>query len=104
MFMDTIFDGDVGNWNVDNITDMGHMFCKSKFNKDISGWNVSNVTNMEKMFENSSFDGDISKWGIGSLIEGVEEMKERFGLVVKIKSEYRKLEDDYKMCPQCVRN
>jgi surface protein len=36
------------------------MFDSSYFNGDISNWDVSNVTNMGGMFYKSMFTGDIS--------------------------------------------
>lgn len=46
-----------------NVTDMSSMFRSSPFNGDISDWDVSNVTDMGDMFATSSaFTGDISKW------------------------------------------
>jgi hypothetical protein len=39
---------------------MASMFYKSVFDGDISQWDVSNVTTMFSMFANSKFDGDIS--------------------------------------------
>ena len=44
MFSRSDFNGDISQWNVSNVTDMGLMFygCLS-FNNDISNWNVSNV-------------------------------------------------------------
>ena len=52
MFMATkLFNGDISNWDVSNVEDMGGMFSYSmKFNCDISKWNVSNVKSMDKMF------------------------------------------------------
>ena len=45
LFKGTNFNGDISNWNVSNVTNMGSMFygC-TKFNQDISSWDVSNVT------------------------------------------------------------
>jgi surface protein len=40
------------------------MFEFSVFNKDISQWDVSNVTDMETMFKHSKFNKDISQWDI----------------------------------------
>ena len=62
MFLEALFNGDISDWNVANVTNMEAMFCSSKFNGDISRWNVSNVKSMFDMFKESSFNGDISQW------------------------------------------
>ena len=60
------FNGDISQWDVSNVKDMGWMFCKSQFNGDISKWDVSKVENMENMFSSSKFNGDISRWKVSS--------------------------------------
>jgi surface protein len=50
MFCNSIFNGDIGNWNVSNVIDMRSMFMDSKFNGDISSWNVSNVADYADIF------------------------------------------------------
>lgn len=67
LFSESVFNGDISEWNVSNITDMHSTFRDSKFNGNISKWDVSNVENMESMFENSQFNQDISKWNINIL-------------------------------------
>ena len=43
----TNFNQDIGNWKVNNVTDMRSMFSGcSNFNQDISNWKVNNVTDM----------------------------------------------------------
>jgi len=63
------FNGDVSQWNTENVTNMERMFAHaSSFNGDVSQWNTGNVTNMESMFFNaSSFNGDVSQWNTGSV-------------------------------------
>ena len=44
---------DISNWDVSNVTNMSHMFCRCSNLKsvgDLSKWNVSNVTDMSYMF------------------------------------------------------
>ena len=60
-------DCDLNFINVVQITDMSHLFWKTKFTGDISKWNVSNVKNMEQMFRESDFNGDISKWDVSKV-------------------------------------
>nr|WP_297915228.1 BspA family leucine-rich repeat surface protein [uncultured Allomuricauda sp.] len=66
------FNGDISDWNVSNVTDMGSMFFSNltptSFNGDISKWDVSNVTNMLGMFSGASFfNGDISGWDVSNV-------------------------------------
>jgi surface protein len=50
----TIFNSDINNWNVSNVTNMSNMFENaSRFNQNISSWNVSLVNNMSSMFQNA---------------------------------------------------
>ena len=45
------FNGDIGNWNTAQVTDMGYMFdTTSAFNQDIGSWNTEKVTSMFFMF------------------------------------------------------
>ena len=45
------FNGNVSNWDVSNVVDMRYMFYEClKFNQDISNWDVSNVKNMTNIF------------------------------------------------------
>jgi hypothetical protein len=53
MFAESIFNGDISNWNVSNVTDMDYMFERSQFNGDISKWNVSKVKNKKVIFSDS---------------------------------------------------
>ena len=48
------FNGNISNWNVSNVTDMGSMFYNAtSFNQNLSKWDVSSVFNQEYMFENT---------------------------------------------------
>ena len=48
------FNGDLGGWDVRNVTNMSGMFFDAAaFNGDLSGWDVRNVTNMGSMFLNT---------------------------------------------------
>ena len=55
------FNGDIGNWNTEKVTDMGSMFYKaSAFDQDIGNWNTEKVTDMYGMFYSASaFNHDI---------------------------------------------
>jgi surface protein len=64
MFHNSQFNGDISLWDVSNVTDMSYMFYESQFNGDISLWDVSKVTDMNYMFYNSQFKGHISKWTV----------------------------------------
>ena len=58
------FNGNIANWDVGNVRDMGSMFSvATNFNIDISNWDVSNVVSMYGMFyEASAFNQDLSGW------------------------------------------
>ena len=57
----------IENWNVSNVTNMARAFQYSNFNGDISNWNVSNVLDMNHMFAESKFNGDISNWNVSKV-------------------------------------
>jgi len=67
MFSKSVFNGDISNWNVSNVTNMSRVFSYSKFNGDISNWDVSNVREMSAMFRDSVFNGDISNWSVSNV-------------------------------------
>ncbi|WP_421805558.1 BspA family leucine-rich repeat surface protein [Flagellimonas sp.] len=70
MFSQSSFNGDIGNWDVGNVTNMATMFAgASNFNQDISGWDVSKVTNMQAMFFQAyAFNQDISDWIVDNVV------------------------------------
>ncbi|WP_273567521.1 BspA family leucine-rich repeat surface protein [Maribacter halichondriae] len=72
--MDWMFTGakefniDIGDWNVQNVRNMLHMFSNGTFNQDIGRWDVSSVSNMTAMFNgNSVFDQDIHAWDVSNV-------------------------------------
>lgn len=64
------FNQDIGNWDVGNVGAMNAMFNgASSFNQDIGNWNTSNVRSFSGMFLNASaFNQDIGNWDVGSAI------------------------------------
>ena len=55
--------GEIGDWDVSNVTDMGSMFNGiSSFNQPLNNWNVSNVKTMRW-----TFYGAINKWNVSNL-------------------------------------
>ena len=58
------FNGDIGNWNTAQVTNMRAMFSSaSAFNQDIGSWNTAQVTDMGFMFSSASaFNQDIGSW------------------------------------------
>ena len=69
MFEYSIFNGDISEWDVSSVKNMGNMFRDSPFNGNISTWNVSSVANMDgMMLGRSAFNGDISSWDVSSVI------------------------------------
>ena len=67
MFADSLFNGDISEWDVSNVRMMDHTFSNSKFNGDLSKWNVSRVRYAVGMFYNSRFEGDISNWDMNDI-------------------------------------
>jgi surface protein len=65
----TAFNGDIGDWDVSNVSEMTNMFSgATSFNGDISGWDVTNVDYMQSMFNGaSSFNQDISGWDVSPI-------------------------------------
>jgi surface protein len=73
----SIFNQDIGGWDVSRVTDMGYMFNNAAaFNQDISRWDVSKVTDMSGMFlEALAFNQNISTWDVSN----VTNMDHMFG-------------------------
>ncbi|MBN1119082.1 MAG: BspA family leucine-rich repeat surface protein [Bacteroidales bacterium] len=72
MFMSaSSFNQNIGNWNVSKVTNMSFMFYQATaFNQNISTWNVSNVKNMRYMFsEASNFNQDIGNWNVSNVTD-----------------------------------
>ena len=67
-FLATIFNQNIGSWNVSLVTNMNTMFGQASiFNQDISGWNVSSVTNMGAMFGGAiNFNQNIT-WNVSNV-------------------------------------
>ena len=64
------FNGDISQWNVSSVTDMGSMFDNASiFNGDISQWNISSVTSMYEMF----YDITLSTTNYDALLQGWSE-------------------------------
>jgi len=65
----TVFDADIGTWDVSRVTDMTLMFRNAvAFDADISAWDVSQVTSMDRMFSGAeSFNRDISGWDVSNV-------------------------------------
>ena len=67
----TLFNQNIGAWNVSNVTRMAYAFHRAtNFNQDINSWNVANVTNMDSMFQSASnFNQNISSWNVGKVFD-----------------------------------
>lgn len=61
-----LFNHDISDWNISNVTVMDHMFAYCKlFNQPIGGWDVSNVTAMNSLFDNcESFNQPLNRWDV----------------------------------------
>jgi len=68
--------GEIGDWDVQNVTDMRYLFYKcTDFNSDLSKWNVENVLNATCMFQDCyAFNSDLSQWNV----ENIEDMRGMF--------------------------
>ena len=65
----SLFNGEVGHWDVSNVTNMNGTFAGAiSFNQDLSSWDVSNATNMSAMFDTAIlFDQDLSDWNVSNV-------------------------------------
>ena len=65
LFFNSMFNGNISEWDVSNVKNMRDMFCRSEFtgeNGDISNWDVSNVQYMDYMFEDTPLEKNPPKW------------------------------------------
>lgn len=67
----SVFNQDIGNWDVSNVTNMSYIFTGAYlFNGDIENWDVSNVTNMKWMFRDAyAFNRDIGTWNVSNVTD-----------------------------------
>jgi surface protein len=76
--------GDIGSWNVSNVTDMRELFFDAiNFNQPIGDWDVSNVTDMRHMFcdatsFNNGEDADTSSAPLNWDVSNVTNMRSMF--------------------------
>ena len=63
--------GDINDWDVSGVTDMGYLFSFSAtFNSNINDWDVSNVTNMSSMFWYAKiFNQPLNKWNTSKVTD-----------------------------------
>ena len=69
VFIYSLFEGDISEWNTSNVTNMDYMFYQAtNFNSNIGNWDVSNVTKMDYMFNNAEkFNQNISSWNLDNI-------------------------------------
>jgi surface protein len=70
----TLFNQNIGNWNVLNVTNMQYMFrgatnYDNGDNNSISGWTTSACTNMFGMFNGTKFNRNIGKWDVSNVTD-----------------------------------
>ena len=67
----TSFNGDIGNWDTQNVTSMSRMFEEAtSFDQPIGGWDTSNVTDMRGMFSGAiSFNQPIGDWNTSNVAD-----------------------------------
>jgi len=66
----TIFNGDISEWDVSNVTNMEEMFRNAEAFEggDLTGWNTGNVTDMRRMFKNAfDLSANLSTWDVGNV-------------------------------------
>ena len=51
MFYDSQFNGDISQWNVSKVEDMGYMFYNSKFNGHIEDWQPLSLKSMNFLLD-----------------------------------------------------
>jgi hypothetical protein len=75
-FAFSLFNGQIGHWNVSSVRSMRKTFVASKeFNADISEWDVSGVEDMTAMFKGAeSFAQSIEAWDMRSVVAQSEMM------------------------------
>jgi hypothetical protein len=67
-----VFNGDIGQWDVHNVTNMEAMFMYTNFNKDISNWDVSRVSNTRNIFFSCPIDKEYKPTKFKKLLEGFD--------------------------------
>ena len=55
-------DADLNFIDIRKVEDLSELFENSKFNGDISNWNVNNVTNMDDIFYHCPLEKNPPKW------------------------------------------
>lgn len=53
IFYGSKFNGDISNWNIENVKYADFLFCHSDFNGDISNWNFEKIYSMNGFVQNN---------------------------------------------------
>jgi surface protein len=63
------FSGDASYLDMSNVTEFDAIFAQNTvFNGDIGSWDVSSATSMANAFYGSAIDQDLSQWNVGSVL------------------------------------
>ena len=88
VFMYSLFEGDISQWNTSNVTSMDSMFTNTKkFNQDISNWNLEKIRLCEDMFDNANAfldkynDGEELPYHTDHIIEWIINNREKMNLI-----------------------
>jgi len=65
----TLFNHNVGIWDVSQVTDMSYMFAHTLFfNISVNDWDVSNVVNMEGLFNMTIYNQPLDNWDVSQVV------------------------------------
>lgn len=65
----TVFNGNINNWNVENVTDAEHTFQEAEeYNQPMNTWNTANFTSLFFTFQFAlKFNQNVNSWNVGNV-------------------------------------